>query len=121
MAGTNGRPKKEEDFTAFLESLRETGLVYEACKEAGIGKSTVYRKLASDPNFKTAYEAAVDDSTQSLEAEAIRRAKDGSDTLLIFMLKARRPATYRDNLVSIELLDRLEALEQRAQEHGHST
>src|SRR5207253_2000949 len=33
----------------------------------------------------------------SLEAVAIKRAHDGSDVLLIFLLKARRPDVYRDN------------------------
>jgi hypothetical protein len=32
-----------------------------------------------------------------LEAEARRRAMSTSDTLLIFLLKARRPAVYREN------------------------
>ena len=34
----------------------------------------------------------------SLEVEARRRAFAGSDTLLIFMLKAARPAKFRDNV-----------------------
>ena len=32
-----------------------------------------------------------------LEREAIRRATEGSDTLMIFLLKANRPEKYRDN------------------------
>jgi hypothetical protein len=33
-----------------------------------------------------------------LEDEALRRAKDKSDTLLIFLLKARRPEKYKDRI-----------------------
>ena len=37
------------------------------------------------------------DATDDLEAIARRRAKLTSDTLLIFLLKAHRPAVFRDN------------------------
>jgi hypothetical protein len=36
--------------------------------------------------------------TDALEDEALRRAKDKSDTLLIFLLKARRPEKYKDRV-----------------------
>ena len=38
--------------------------------------------------------------TDGLEDEAVRRAKNGSDTLLIFMLKARRPEKFKERYSS---------------------
>ncbi len=39
---------------------------------------------------------ALDQSVEDLEAEARRRAREGSDVLLIFLLKANRPEKYRE-------------------------
>lgn len=67
-----------------------------------------------DTAFAEQWDAAVEAGTDVLEDEALRRAKDGtnepvfyqgvrcglvrkySDTLLIFLLKARRPAKFSD-------------------------
>jgi hypothetical protein len=40
--------------------------------------------------------SATEDVTDELEQEAIRRAKDSSDTLIIFLLKSRRSSLYRE-------------------------
>lgn len=79
-------------------------------------RSVVYEWREQEPDFAKAWDAALDRGSDALEDEAVRRAHDGvvkpvyqkgmrcgtireySDTLLIFMLKARRPKRFRDNI-----------------------
>jgi hypothetical protein len=71
-----------------------------ACEMAKIDRAWVYRVRRRDPEFQAAYEAAQDQSADSLEDECRRRAIAGSDLLLIFLLKALRPHVYRDNFTA---------------------
>lgn len=98
----------------FLDALSQTASVTRACEVASLPRRTVYNWRARDPAFAGAWEAALDLGTDALEDEAVRRAMQGterpvyqgktlvghirdySDTLLIFMLKARRPEKYRE-------------------------
>ncbi len=101
----------------FLEFLVEGGHVRGACAAASIGRSTAYRHRSSNDAFAEAWDDAVEASTERLEEEAYRRAHDGltrtrydkdgnivseeivySDTLMIFLLKARKPEKYRERL-----------------------
>ena len=101
----------------FLEALRNTANVSASCQIAGLPRSCVYDWRAADPEFAADWAAAVELGCDALEDEAVRRGCEGhlkpvfhqgkevgaireySDTLLIFMLKARRPARFRDNYV----------------------
>jgi transposase-like protein len=114
---TTRTPEKE---AAFLDALAETASVTRACETAGIARRTAYDWRDADPEFAKAWDAAVQLGTEALEDEAVRRAHHGtdeavfyqgaecgtvrrySDTLLIFLLKARRPEKYRER-VSAEL------------------
>lgn len=105
----------------FLSVLSETASVTAASKATGLARSTWYRHRKSDTSFADAWDAALELGTDSLEDEAVRRAHEGtekpvyqggrmvgtvreySDTLLIFMLKARRPEKFKDR-VSQELM-----------------
>ena len=51
-----------------------------------------------DDQFALAWADVEEASTEELERVAVRRACEGSDVLLIFLLKARRPEKYRDNV-----------------------
>ena len=80
----------------------------------GVGRLALYNWKADDPEFSAEWEAALELGTDALEDEAVRRGRDGciepvfykgrecggvkkySDTLLIFMLKARRPERFRE-------------------------
>ena len=64
---------------------------------SGVPQSTAYAWRARSPEFQQMLAAAEERRIQLLEAEAWRRAVGGSDTMLIFMLKAARPAVYREN------------------------
>jgi hypothetical protein len=80
-------------------------------------RSFVYDWRPAAPQFAADWAAVVDLGCDALEDEAVRRGCEGylkpvfhqgkevgavreySNTLLIFMLKARRPAKFRDNYV----------------------
>ncbi len=109
---TKRTPKKVE---TFFGVLRAGGSVSKAASAAGVGRTAVYQWRRSDPEFKAAWDDAVETGTDALEDEAFRRAFEGveepvfyqgdvvghvrrySDTMLIVMLKARRPEKYKEH------------------------
>ena len=109
---TNGRkactkrtPEKDRKTNAqlvFVEQLVKGQTITDAAKAAGICRRTAYSWRESDEAFAEAWDDALEIGTEKLETEATRRALESSDTLLIFLLKARRPNVYRDR-VSAEL------------------
>jgi hypothetical protein len=110
---TDRTPKKK---AAFLASFEELHVVSDAAKAAGVARSTVYEWAEKDSEFAKAWDELVDRSTDLLEREAYRRAAVGveepvfyqgkkvgvvkrfSDTLLIVLLKARKPDMYRERV-----------------------
>ena len=74
------------------------GTVRSACTAAGIGRRTWYDWLEEDRAFAALVDDAREDVIDQLEKAAFQRAMDGSDGLLIFLLKALRPGKYRDAL-----------------------
>jgi hypothetical protein len=96
--GTPKKPKRSagEWRPLFLAGLRQHGIVRLACHEAGITRQKAYEHRAADPAFAAQWQSALDDAIDTLEEIARQRALESSDTLLIFLLKANRPAMYRD-------------------------
>lgn len=104
----------------FLSAFALTGNISSACKASTVGRSTVYEWQEHDNWFADAFRIAEIESTERLELEAYRRAHDGttkvkrayyegkvvdeieelnySDTLLIFLLKARNREKYGDKV-----------------------
>lgn len=101
----------------FLEALIVSGgRMIKACEEVGISWGQVYRWRRTEPDFATALEDAVAMSTMVLEEEGLRLAIEGDEIvttgtngsvtkrikrypqLLMFMLEARRPNTYRRSI-----------------------
>lgn len=98
----------------FLEVLSETANVSSAAKASKISRKTWYEHRAANAGFKAQWDEAMELGTDGLEDEATRRGREGtlkpvyqqgrkvgevreySDTLLIFMLKARRPEKFKD-------------------------
>jgi hypothetical protein len=96
----------------FLDALAETCNVSLSCQRAGIGRTVAYDYRKQNKRFAAAWARALEIGVGSLEDEAIRRARDGtdkgiyhdgkwiatekrySDTLLIFLLKAHKPDVY---------------------------
>jgi hypothetical protein len=159
-AATKATPEKEVNDLAmlvFLSAVSEGATIGEAALEAGVNRKTVYRWKESDAEFAEAWDESLEEGTELLEREAVRRAIHGveepviyqgqltpiyehnpdgslkmvetrernakgrmvtvhkpvqavdaegnprfltvrkpSDTLMIFMLKSRRPNTYRE-------------------------
>lgn len=100
---------------AFLSWLRLGATPSRAAKECGLGRTTVFQWKDKDPNFRAAWEEAMQTGTDRIEDEATRRAVDGydrpvfqqgecvgfvreySDDLMKFILMARDPARFSKN------------------------
>ena len=107
----------------FLDVLSRGGTVTKAARAIGIRRAYAYEVRDREPDFAARWEEAWAEGTETMEDEGHRRATEGvvkekgvyhrgslvateveiaySDTLLMFMLKGRKPETYRDN-VSLE-------------------
>jgi hypothetical protein len=81
----------------FLADLAEHCNVTHAAKVAKVDKATAYDHRKSDPAFAAAWEDAIESAIETLEYEVRKRARETSDTLAIFLLKAHRPDRYREN------------------------
>ena len=104
-------PKKRK---AFLTALATGASVSAACCAAKFGRRRAYDWRDADEAFAAEWEDALEAGTDLMEDEMRRRAVEGvdeprfhdgeicgyvrkySDTLLIFMLKARRPDKYKE-------------------------
>jgi AcrR family transcriptional regulator len=100
----------------FLATLARGLSITAACAEAGIGRSTAYHWRDIDEVFAAEWETALEQGTDVFEDEARRRAIEGtdrpvfyegrqvgsireySDTLMVLMLKARRPTVFRERI-----------------------
>lgn len=98
----------------FVEILGQTCNVTLACRQVGVARITAYERRQKDEDFAEAWDNAVEEAVDLLEAEARRRAYHGtqkpvfhkgkqcgaiqeySDGLLMFLLKSHRPHKYRD-------------------------
>lgn len=109
----NMRTDKKDE--VFFRELAAGTTIKGAAAKAGYQREACYRWRESDEDFARLWDEALEEGTQQLEEEAIRRAKgyvetriakDGtpyeirqhSDVLLIFLLKARRPDVYREKI-----------------------
>ena len=108
---TKVTPEKEAE---FLDALADIGSVKAAAEATQIHRNTWYEHRRDCPDFAARWEEALTLGVDALEDEATRRAIVGteepvyqggkqvgtirkfSDTLLIFMLKARRPEKFKD-------------------------
>jgi hypothetical protein len=117
----------------FLNALSEHANVREVCRRLGVTRNALYLWRSDDPAFARDWDAALALGADRLEDEAKRRAMAGSDYLMVFLLRALKPQTYRDRatvavsagqdpnrtLSISELKQRLEAL--RAQQDAKLT
>lgn len=100
----------------FIQALAGGATVTQAAAQAGISRQHVYRYRGQDAEFDEAWQEVYEHGTERLEAEAFRRAVKGtqkpiyhlgkrvgsvreySDSLLMFLLKARKPDMYRERI-----------------------
>jgi hypothetical protein len=71
----------------FLRTLSECGIVSISAQAAGIGRNALYDWRRTDQQFADEWEEALLVGADVLEDEAKRRAMDGSDALLMFLLR----------------------------------
>lgn len=113
---TRRTPKKAEDWDGFLAALlANKGQVSHAAQAIGMHRQRAYEHREQDESFAREWDEIVERTTEEMEREAMRRGMEGidkpvyyqgelvdtlreySDTLLIFLLKSRRPEKYRDH------------------------
>lgn len=76
----------------------------------GVERTLYYHWREVHDGFAAAADAAIESGTDRLEDIAKQRAEDSSDTLLIFLLKARRRDKYGDKQ-AIDLSGELRTIE----------
>jgi hypothetical protein len=118
MANRSSRTTEKD--AVFFNYLAETANVSAACSLAGYPRTCVYEWKRDDPEFEKRWVEAEKLATAQLEAEMYRRAVFGthrseplmhrgkivaykeideySDTLAIFLAKARDPEKYRERV-----------------------
>jgi hypothetical protein len=78
----------------MLEALARGVSPTSAANAAGVGRSTAYLWRQEDREFAAKWDEAVAVGIDRLETEAYRRALEGSDKLLMFLLERRRPEVW---------------------------
>src|SRR4051794_21905301 len=92
----SGSRPKNQNFRPAVLAKGHT--VAGACKAANVGRTTAYQARQRDEEFAVAWRDLEEHAIEVLEAEAYRRAMNGSDKLMAFLLKARRPDVYRERV-----------------------
>jgi hypothetical protein len=110
--------RTHEHSEKFLKSLRRYGNVTKAARAAKVGRRTAYEWREDDDEFAKAWDEALEEASDHLEAEAYRRAVTGtlkpvhyqgkkvdtvreySDSLLTLLLKANRPEKFKDRVAN---------------------
>ena len=77
-----------------LEAYIETGTITGACSHAEIARATWMDWIKTDTAFNEAVLEAQESIADNLEATAIKRAHEGSDALMVFLLKGLRRNKY---------------------------
>ncbi len=80
----------------FLTILRDCGTVTAAAKAIGITRQAAYLAKDKYPTFALEWEEAIESATDKLVEVAVERAAkaNGSDALLMFLLRGHRPSVY---------------------------
>lgn len=122
MAGEKGAMRHSQAYVAdkkaelFLHYLAQTGRVGDSAVKAGYTNPTaLHRRRREDEDFAERWQEALEMAADTLEDEAVRRARDGveepvyyqgrevgtvtkySDQLLQFLLRGMKPKKYREN------------------------
>jgi hypothetical protein len=104
----------EKRYSLFLAELALDGNVTRAANAVGVDRSNAYQRRLRNPEFAKRWDDALESFADAVEAEAFRRAVTGttkgiwwqgarvgeeqqwSDSLLLALLKAKRPQQYGD-------------------------
>jgi hypothetical protein len=80
---------------AVLTAIEDGKSIAAACRAARIGRTSLHEWRHDEPEFDAEFEEAVEIGNDAIRDEVQRRAFEGSDTMLIFLAKARCPE-FRD-------------------------
>lgn len=92
----SGKELRQEEF--INEYLSNGGYKSTAAKAIGVHYDTIKSWFREDKQFKERLSEAEETFYEDLKRIAVSRAKEKSDTLMIFLLKALRPEVYDDNI-----------------------
>lgn len=90
--------RKEHMKDIFIAEFPKWGTITSTCNAIGLDRGTVLSWRKRDPEFDRKFIEADGHVTEFLEKTAMARAIKESDTLLIFLLKARNPEKYKDRI-----------------------
>jgi hypothetical protein len=75
---------------AMLDALEKSlGVVTSACKTVGIGRTTHYLWMDSDPEYKAAVDSIADVAIDFAVSQLHKQIKEGNSTATIFFLKTK--------------------------------
>lgn len=104
----------EDTETAFLELLRKNGNITQSARQLGLSRQKFRVHKEVNPDFSDAWDAALAEAVDLLEAEAHRRAVEGflepvfyrgkecgavrkySDTMLSILLRGNNPKKFKE-------------------------
>lgn len=92
-----GRTAKLDDprnRAKLLKTIVETGLLKHSCRAIGLTYQAFQNYRNTHREFADLVEEAEEQSVDDLEVEAHKRARNGSDTLIKFLLACKRPEKY---------------------------
>ena len=78
----------------FLVAYANSGNIRAACQLAKISRDLIEDVRREDPRFREEMAKADKDFVDMLRAQAVQRASNGSEKLLMFLLRSHDPATY---------------------------
>jgi hypothetical protein len=82
--------RTEQHKKAMLDALEKSlGVVTAACKTVGVGRTTHYLWMDTDPEYKAAVEELSDVAIDFAESQLHKQIKDGNSTATIFFLKTK--------------------------------
>ena len=115
-------PSEPRWLSPYLCELERTGRRATAAKFAGVAPIMVARYLAEHPEAATAVEEAEEYFNDTLEAEALRRAKDGYDEPVFHQgVKVGTRKVYSDQLMTLLLKGRRKQYRDKQEvKHDHS-
>lgn len=80
----------------LLAKLATGASISASAKAAAVHRTTYYVWRDDDPEFARLADEAIETGTDILEDSALKQAKTGNTTLMVLLLKSRRPDKYKD-------------------------
>ena len=92
-----GTPVREWE-PRFLESLSTFANVSQACKDAGVGRTTVYQRRGRVDLFRTKWDQAIEEAIDGIELAVVSASLHGDMATARWFLSRRRPQVYGDRM-----------------------